>query len=76
MIPHFFYKGRLSAMRAWLGEPSTFCAMPSCGAPVRDGTEYCSNACAEAHDTQLRGLAPEDRSRRTYESPWHPEGTD
>lgn len=64
MTPHAFYRGLLRDMRTHLGEPKTFCAYPACRepfAPTALGEEYCSERCAEDHDTAQRGgtLLPE-----------------
>jgi hypothetical protein len=57
MTPHAFYKGLLRDMRTHLGEPKTFC--PNCLKPFPcNGDDYCSNTCAEDHDTVLNGGTP------------------
>lgn len=57
MTPHAFYKGLLRAMRTHLGEPRTFC--PHCGQPFpTNGDDFCSDRCAEDHDTAQRGGTP------------------
>jgi predicted amidophosphoribosyltransferase len=57
MTPQAFYKGLLKDMRTHLGEPKAFCAY--CRQPFTiDGTEYCSDTCAEDHDTVQRGGTP------------------
>lgn len=57
MTPHAFYKGLLKDMREHLGEPKTFCAY--CRQPfASDGTDYCSDRCAEDHDTAQKGGTP------------------
>lgn len=59
MTPQAFYKGLLRDMRAHLGEPRTFCAYPACGKPFpTNGDEYCSDRCAEDHDTAQKGGTP------------------
>jgi hypothetical protein len=59
MTPHAFYKGCLKDMRTHLGEAKAFCAYPDCGKPFpTNGDEYCSDRCAEDHDTVLKGGTP------------------
>jgi predicted amidophosphoribosyltransferase len=54
MTPHAFYKGCLKDMRTHLGESKAFCAY--CGRPfTTNGDEYCSDRCAEDHDTVQKG---------------------
>lgn len=63
MTPHAFYKGQLRDMRTHLGEPKTFCAY--CRQPfMPDGTEYCSDSCAEDHDTMQKGGTPPPEHER------------
>jgi hypothetical protein len=57
LTPHAFYRGLLKDMRTHLGEPTTFC--PNCPTPFpANGDEYCSDRCAEDHDTTQTGGTP------------------
>jgi hypothetical protein len=68
MTPHAFYKGCLKDMRTHLGEPKAFCAY--CRQPfASDDAEYCSDACAEDHDTMLKGGMPLPEHERCLGAP-------